>query len=43
MADGFLGQFIYVNPSKNIIIVRLGKNEGKIKWWEFFVKIAELY
>lgn len=31
-ANGFLGQYIFVNPSKNLIIVRLGKSNGKI-WW----------
>lgn len=31
-AQGHLGQFIYVHPKSNIIIVRLGKNEGKVNW-----------
>ena len=31
-ADGLLGQFIYVYPEKNIIIVRLGKKEGMHGW-----------
>ncbi|MCX8080865.1 MAG: beta-lactamase family protein [Bacteroidia bacterium] len=33
MAEGHLGQFIYVYPKKNLIIVRLGKRYGKIRWW----------
>ncbi|MBC7864553.1 MAG: serine hydrolase [Bacteroidia bacterium] len=31
-AIGFLGQYIYVNPKKHIVIVRLGKTEGGIYW-----------
>ncbi len=43
MAQGILGQFIYVNPSKNMIIVRLGKNEGKADWWGMFPYLASIY
>jgi CubicO group peptidase (beta-lactamase class C family) len=43
MAEGILGQFVYVNPSKNLIIVRLGKKEGRINWWGFFTSLAALY
>lgn len=43
MAQGILGQFIYVNPAKHLIMVRLGKSTGKIVWWQFFQKIAEMY
>ncbi len=43
MAEGFLGQFIYVNPSKNLIIVRLGKNVGKADWWSVFTSLAKAY
>lgn len=39
-ADGYLGQFIYVYPSKNIIIVRLGK-EAKVSWPRIFLAIAQ--
>jgi CubicO group peptidase (beta-lactamase class C family) len=39
-AWGFLGQFIYVYSSKNIIIVRLGKSE-KIYWPSFFKQLCE--
>lgn len=35
-AKGFLGQYIWVNPKKNIIIVRLGKSYSKIDWADFF-------
>jgi CubicO group peptidase (beta-lactamase class C family) len=43
MAQGILGQFIYINPSKNLVIVRLGKNEGKTSWWDLFPSLAEGY
>ncbi len=32
-ADGHLGQFIYVCPQKNLIIVRNGKTTGKVDFW----------
>lgn len=41
MAEGILGQYIYVNPSKNVIIVRMGKNYGKLGWSDLFRLIAE--
>lgn len=31
-AAGWLGQYIYVNPEKDIVIVRLGKNFGNVVW-----------
>ena len=43
MAEGILGQFIYVNPTKKLIIVRLGKNEGKVNWWYTFTSLAKIY
>ena len=43
MAEGILGQFVYVNPSKDLIIVRLGKNEGKANWWALFTSLAKAY
>ena len=41
MAEGILGQFIYVNPTKNIIIVRMGKNYGKVNWESLFKTISK--
>lgn len=35
-AKGILGQYIYVFPEKNIVIVRMGKKEAGIVWPEFF-------
>lgn len=43
MAEGILGQFVYVHPTKNLIIVRLGKNEGKADWWKIFTALAKEY
>jgi CubicO group peptidase (beta-lactamase class C family) len=43
MAEGILGQFIYVNPTKDLIIVRLGKKEGKTNWWGVFTSLAKVY
>ena len=43
MAVGILGQYIYVNPSRNLIIVRLGKDEGKADWWTIFRSLAKTY
>lgn len=43
MAEGILGQFIYVNPAKNLIIVRLGKKEGEADWSGTFQNIASRY
>jgi len=41
MAEGILGQYIYVNPSKNMVIVRMGKNNGRINWSDFFILLAK--
>ncbi|MDX1812109.1 MAG: serine hydrolase [Gammaproteobacteria bacterium] len=37
-AEGVRGQFLYINPEKNLIIVRLGKNRGGLEWitWKNF-------
>lgn len=43
MAVGILGQFVYVNPAKDLIIVRLGKKEGKANWWTIFTSLAKAY
>ncbi len=44
LANGHLGQFIYGNADKNLIIVRLGKRGGKVKSWsQFFISLAKEY
>ena len=42
MADGHLGQYIYVNPDQKIVIVRLGKKSGKTRpgWGKYMQWIA---
>jgi len=42
MAEGILGQFIYVNPATNTIIVRTGKNYGDISWRAIFNSLSQL-
>ncbi|MFN5704772.1 MAG: hypothetical protein ACK45U_02845 [bacterium] len=41
MAQGILGQFIYVNPEKNLIIVRQGSDYGNVSWWRFFTDLSK--
>ncbi|RZJ33203.1 MAG: class C beta-lactamase-related serine hydrolase [Flavobacterium sp.] len=41
MAEGILGQYIYVDPVHNVIIVRLGKNSGRIEWSDFMISLAK--
>ena len=41
MAEGILGQFIYVNPAKNLVIVRMGRNYGKVDWSDLFVALSK--
>jgi CubicO group peptidase (beta-lactamase class C family) len=43
MAEGILGQFVYVHPAKDLIIVRLGKTLGKADWWTIFTSLAKAY
>lgn len=38
-AKGLLGQYIYCDPNKNIIIVRLGKKESRLDWIDFFQRM----
>jgi len=41
-AEGHLGQFIYVSPAKKLVMVRLGKNEGKLDWVGMFRQIRHM-
>lgn len=43
MAQGILGQYIYVHPTKDLIIVRLGKKNGNADWWSIFTSLAKYY
>jgi CubicO group peptidase (beta-lactamase class C family) len=40
-AKGILGQYIYIKPDKEIIIVRLGKSSGKSDWPKLFKGLSE--
>ncbi|WP_400263403.1 serine hydrolase domain-containing protein [Sphingobacterium sp. SG20118] len=42
MAQGILGQFIYVNPHKNLVIVRLG-HKPSTNWRKEFIRLAKEY
>ncbi len=35
-AKGILGQFIFVCPEKQIVIIRMGESAGELDWPEFF-------
>ena len=41
-AEGILGQFIYVYPEKDLIVVRLGKREGPVRWAEIGRMVARM-
>jgi CubicO group peptidase (beta-lactamase class C family) len=43
MMQGILGQYVYVNPAKNLIIVRLGEAEGGANWDYMFDMLAKKY
>lgn len=43
LAGGHLGQFLYINPTDGIIIVRLGKSQGglgRAEWANLFVSLS---
>ncbi len=41
-AMGHLGQFVYVNPDADVIIVRLGNSRGGLEWDQWLTIFAEL-
>ena len=41
LARGNLGQFIYVAPDKDLVIVRMGKSFGYNRWPEVLRSIAD--
>ncbi|ERJ60673.1 serine hydrolase domain-containing protein [Sphingobacterium paucimobilis] len=41
-AQGILGQYIYVNPDKNLVMVRLG-HKVNANWFRQFVRLAKEY
>ncbi len=42
-AKGVLGQYVYLNFDKNLIIVRLGKGNGPVRWSYLFKEITSQY
>lgn len=43
MAQGILGQYIYVNPTNNVIIVRLGKSNDGVDWFDILANLGQAY
>lgn len=44
-AEGILGQFLYINPTHRIVVVRFGTSLGQLDWdgWkDFLTKMANL-
>ncbi|MEA3436956.1 MAG: serine hydrolase [Thermodesulfobacteriota bacterium] len=42
-AKGILGQYIYLDPSRDLIIVRFGKKRGNIHWSALIEEVAGQY
>ena len=42
-AQGILGQYIYVDPARDIVMVRLGTNHGNVDWTSMFRNLAKVY
>ena len=40
-AKGILGQFIFVDPSKKIVIVRMGESAGDLRWPDIFQYLCD--
>jgi CubicO group peptidase (beta-lactamase class C family) len=43
VAEGILGQYIYVDPARGLVIVRLGTNEGKLDWSSLLHSLAHAF
>ncbi len=39
-AKGILGQYIFVNPNKNLVFVRMGKKYAGVDWADLFVELS---
>ncbi|MFC7526873.1 serine hydrolase domain-containing protein [Parapedobacter sp. GCM10030251] len=42
LAQGILGQYVYVNPAKNLLIVRLG-HKVNVSWFRVFANLVKEY
>jgi CubicO group peptidase (beta-lactamase class C family) len=40
-AKGILGQYIFVNPDKNLVFVRMGKDYAEIDWADLCVELSK--
>jgi len=40
-AKGILGQYIFVNPKKNLVFVRLGKGTADVDWADLCLKLSD--
>ncbi len=40
-AKGILGQYIFINPDKNLIFVRMGESYGDVDWAALFVELSK--
>ena len=40
-AKGVLGQYIFVNPDKNLVFVRMGKKYANVDWADLFVELSK--
>jgi CubicO group peptidase (beta-lactamase class C family) len=40
MARGILGQYVYIDPARELVMVRLGRKEGGIDWPVFFQELS---
>ena len=43
MAQGILGQYIYVDPARELVMVRLGRKPGGVPWAQVFWSLAKAY
>lgn len=43
MAQGILGQFVYLDPARELVMVRLGRKYGGVPWPLVFRTIAKYY
>lgn len=43
VAKGILGQYIYVDPDRELVMVRLGSSNAKVGWTEVFRSLARHY
>ena len=42
VAVGFMGQYVYINPAKKIVVVRTGESYDNFNWIDYIEEITEL-